>query len=225
MAKIKKKRKKLRVGRFLIFLLILSIIGILIYFCLDIKFNNIIIKGNDVLSETEILNQAKIKTNSSFIKTTSYSIKKNLLKHDIIKEVKVKKKLFNNIEIIIKEKRLLYLDEQSNKVILEDKTKINNNDYQVPILVNYVPDTKYNDFIKQLNKIKSNILNEVSEITYNPTELDEDRFLLSMDDGNYVYLTLTKFHYLNYYDDMLPEFNGRKGILYLDSGNTFKIME
>ncbi|MGN0974125.1 MAG: FtsQ-type POTRA domain-containing protein [Bacilli bacterium] len=192
---------------------------------MDIKFNNIIIKGNNILTETEILEQANIDSDSSFFKTTSYSIKRNLLKHDLIKKVKVKKKLFNNIEIKIKEKRLLYLDEQSNKVILEDKTKINNNNYQVPILVNYVPNTKYNSFIKQLNKIETNILDEVSEITYKPTELDDGRFLLSMDDGNYVYLTLTKFHYLNYYDDMLPEFNGKKGILYLDSGNTFKIME
>lgn len=225
MAKVKKKRKKLRVGRFLLFIVIVSIIGVLIYFFLDTKINNIIIKGNNVVTEKTILEQSGLINHPSFIKTTSYSIKKKLLKNDIIKEVKVSKKLFNNITITIKEKRLLYIDEQLGKVILEDKTKINNDNYSVPILVNYIPNTKYNNFIKQLRKIDENILREISEITYNPTELDDGRFLLSMDDGNYIYLTLTKFHYLNYYNDMLPEFNGKKGILYLDSGNTFKIME
>lgn len=225
MAKVKKKRKKLRVGRFLIFLVIIFIIGVLIYFFFDTKINNIIIKGNNIITEEEILKQADLTTHPSFLKTTSYSIKKKLLKNDIIKEVKVTKKLPNNMTITIKEKRLLYIDEQLGKAILEDKTKINNNNYSIPILVNYIPNTKYNSFIKQLKKIDENILREISEITYNPTELDDGRFLLAMDDGNYIYLTLTKFHYLNYYNDMLPEFNGKKGILYLDSGNTFKIME
>ena len=38
-------------------------------------------------------------------------------------------------------------------------------------------------------------------------------------------LTLTKFEVINYYDDVLGQLEGRKGILYLDSGNHFKIME
>jgi len=46
-----------------------------------------------------------------------------------------------------------------------------------------------------------------------------------MNDGNYVYLTLTKFKQINYYEDVLEKLDGKKGILYLDSGNHFKIME
>jgi len=46
-----------------------------------------------------------------------------------------------------------------------------------------------------------------------------------MDDGNSVYMTITKFERLNYYNDVLPQLDGRKGILYLDSGNHFQIME
>ena len=46
-----------------------------------------------------------------------------------------------------------------------------------------------------------------------------------MDDGNSVYLTLTKFEQINYYDEVLPQLEGKKGILYLDSGNHFEIME
>ena len=224
MAKI--KRKKLRIGRFLIFLLLLGGLVFLASKFLDNKIRNIVVTGNDRLSEKEIIEIAGLNYYPSFYKTTVYTIQKNLMKNDIIKEVKVRKKIYNKIEINIKEKRLLYLDEQSNKIILEDKTKIdNNNSYSVPILVNYIPNTKYDKFIKQMNRIKKDILKEVSEITYSPTELDDGRFLLAMTDGNYVYLTLTKFRYLNYYDDMLPELNGKKGILYLDSGNTFKIME
>ena len=46
-----------------------------------------------------------------------------------------------------------------------------------------------------------------------------------MDDGNLVYLTLTKFKMINHYNEVIPQLEGHKGILYLDSGNHFKIME
>ena len=224
MAKV--KRKKLRVGRFLIFLLLVAGVLFLTSKFLDNRIKNIVVNGNDVLSEKEIVEISGLSNYPSFFKTTTFTIKKRLMKNPIIKKVKVRKRFYNKIEIDIVEKKLLYLDEQENRVVLEDKTKIaNNNSYSVPILVNYIPNTKYNQFIKKLNKIHVDVLKKVSEITYSPTELDDGRFLLSMTDSNYVYLTLTKFEHLNYYDDMLPKFNGRKGILYLDSGNTFKIME
>ena len=62
-------------------------------------------------------------------------------------------------------------------------------------------------------------------MTYTPNDFDKDRFLLYMDDGNSVYLTITKFRMLNYYNKVLPQLGDKKGILYLDSGNHFKIME
>ena len=76
-----------------------------------------------------------------------------------------------------------------------------------------------------MTKIDKSILGKISEITYLPNEYDKDRFLLYMDDGNSVYLTLTKFKMINYYNDVLKQLEGRKGILYLDSGNHFKVME
>ena len=225
MAKVKRIKKKLRIKRFLIFLLIIGIFGVIFYSIMDIPINNIIVKGNSLLTEQEVIEIAKFKDDSSFIKTSSFITKKRLIKSPIIKEAKVHKKLLNNIEIVIKEKKPLYLKESDNVVILEDKTEIENHNYSVPILVGDIPPAKYNSFVRQMKKIETSVLKEVSEIYYKPTEIDEDRFLLAMNDGNYVYLTLTKFNYLNYYDDMLPEFNGRKGVLYLDSGNTFQIKE
>ena len=46
-----------------------------------------------------------------------------------------------------------------------------------------------------------------------------------MSDGNYVYLTLEKFEVIDNYVDIIKTFNNKKGILYLDSGEYFKIME
>ena len=91
-------------------------------------------------------------------------------------------------------------------------------------MLNYVPDTKYNTFLNKMSEVTENVKNQISEIRYYPNEQDEDRFLLYMIDGNYVYLTLTKFKQINYYEEVLTKLDGKKGILYLDSGNHFQIM-
>ena len=69
------------------------------------------------------------------------------------------------------------------------------------------------------------VLKKISEIKYDPNEYDEDRFLLYMNDQNYVYVTLTKFDLLDKYNETVKKLNGKKGILYLDSGNYFEIKE
>ena len=46
-----------------------------------------------------------------------------------------------------------------------------------------------------------------------------------MSDGNMVYITLPKAENLNKYNEIKKELEGKKGILYLDSGNYFEIKE
>ncbi|MBD9085093.1 cell division protein FtsQ, partial [bacterium] len=68
-------------------------------------------------------------------------------------------------------------------------------------------------------------LKRISEIKYDPNSVDEERFLFTMNDGNYVYLTLIHLEKINNYVDILKNFENKKGILYLDSGEYFKVME
>ena len=46
-----------------------------------------------------------------------------------------------------------------------------------------------------------------------------------MNDGNQVYITLTKTDELNYYVDIVKKLGGKKGILNLDSGSYFEVKE
>ena len=64
---------------------------------------------------------------------------------------------------------------------------------------------------------------KISEIKYDPNDIDKERFYLTMNDGNYVYLTLNKFNKINSYLEIVKSFNDTKGILYLDSGEYFEI--
>jgi cell division septal protein FtsQ len=93
----------------------------------------------------------------------------------------------------------------------------------IPTLINYVPENIEASFIKEFSLIDNNIISMISEIEYNKTQFDEKRFLLYMNDGNEVYITISRVELLNKYVDIVKKLNNKKGILYLDSGNYFEI--
>lgn len=226
MAKKVKKKIRIRILPIVIIIFILTLLSGSVYLLSLIPIKNIYISGNNYLKDQEIIELAKIENYPSFLKTRTKDMKKNIKKSPYVKSVTIKKKILGIVEIQIEEYNILFRKEENNKIVLEDKEElINNEKYQVPILLNYIPDTKYDSFIKGMNQVTPSIKNQISEIRYYPNLQDEDRFLLYMNDGNYVYLTLTKFKQINYYEDVLEKLDGKKGILYLDSGNHFKIME
>lgn len=225
MAKKMKKKRKLKLLPILIFLIIIFFVFILIKYVLDSKIRNIYIYDNEILSDQEIIDLANLEEYPSFLKTTTSSIQSKIEKNQLIKSVKIKKRFINQIHIYIKEKKVLF-QTKDKKIVLDDKSEIEYKEFiGIPTLLNYVPDTIYNNFIKKMSGLKENIRREISEIEYKPNSYDEARFLLYMNDGNYVYLTLTKFDSLDYYNEVYATLGNKKGILYLDSGNHFKIME
>lgn len=226
MTKKVKKKIRIRILPIIIIIFILTLLFGSVYLLSLIPIKNIYISGNNYLKDQEIIELAKIENYPSFLKTRTKDMKKNIKKSPYVKSVTIKKKILGIVEIQIEEYNILFRKEENNKIVLEDKEElIYNEKYQVPILLNYIPDTKYDSFIKGMNQVTPSIKNQISEIRYYPNTQDEDRFLLYMNDGNYVYLTLTKFKQINYYEDVLEKLDGKKGILYLDSGNHFKIME
>lgn len=226
MSKRIKKKVKIKFLPILIALIVIALIIGCVFLLTLIPIKNIYITGNVHLTDQEIIEQAKISDYPSFLKTTTKSIKKLLKTNPYIKSVKIKKKLLAEIHIEIEEENLLFRKEETGMVVLGNKQEVNDDKkHTLPILLNYIPDTKYDSFIKGMNKITNDVKTQISEIRYYPNEQDDDRFLLYMNDGNYVYLTLTKFKQINYYENVLEKLEGKKGILYLDSGNHFKIME
>lgn len=227
MAKIKKK-KRLKLIPFLLFVLVITGAFFLVDVLLDTRIENIVIKGNKLVTDQQIIDEAGLSNYPSFYKTTSYNIKKALEKNSFIKEVKVKRSFYHVITMEVSEYKVLLKKETTGKLVLENMNEVTTDQeipYTVPRLVNDVPKNKYSKLLKNLLKVKRSVRSNISEFYYDPNEFDKDRFLLYMDDGNSVYLTLTKFRMINYYNDVLPQLDGKKGILYLDSGNHFQIME
>ena len=229
MAKKIVKRKKLRVFRLLLVLLVLLGLFLSVRFFVNIPIQNIIVKNTSYLNDYYILELAEIRDYPSFILTSGKKIKERLEDSPYINKVKVKKSFFNVVTIYVDENKALFYDNTDKKIIFDNNEAVELNeitdDFRIPRLLNYVPDSKYKSFIKGMKNIEEDVLGKISDIEYKPNQFDKDRFLLYMDDGNMVYLTLTKFKMINYYNDVLTQLEDKKGILYLDNGNHFQIKE
>ena len=229
MAKKVVKKTKIKLLNILLVLICIAGISYGIYYSFQIPIKNIVIKNTNYLNDDYIIELAGIKDYPSFLLTRSNKIKKDISKSKYIDKVKVSKKYGFKLYIEVYESNALFFDMNKNKYVLENNNLIGTEDiytnYRVPRLLNYVPDTKYESFIKNMGKIDKNVLSKISDIEYKPNDYDKDRFLLYMDDGNMVYLTLTKFKMINHYNEVLTQLEGHKGILYLDSGNHFQIKE
>lgn len=223
---VKNKRRKLRFGRILILLLII----ILIVFCIKTfcKFpiKNFYIKGNINLSDQEIIDLSKLEDYPSIFKYTNKQIEKNIESSDYIKNATVKKKKLKEIHIEIEENIVLFYNSNTKKTILLNKKEVKK-ELTGPVLINYVPDKVYDKLIDQMALVNLDIINRISEIKYDPSNVDKERFLFTMNDGNYVYITLEKLESINNYTkislEIINKFGKKNGTLYLDAGEYFEI--
>lgn len=221
--KVKKKRK-LKVRKLFTVVFIFTLILLGLAFLTDVKINNIIVKGNNLYSDWEIIKMAKLDGYPSSLKTFSRNIEKNLEKDNYINEVNVERPSLTKVVINVKENLPLFYYLPIDKTILTDKSETKDN-FPVPTVINYIPDKVYSKFLKAISSVDYDIIKRISEIKYDPNEVDEGRFFLTMNDGNRVYLTLNKFTKIDNYLDIIKEFDNKKGILYLDSGEYFEVKE
>lgn len=222
MAKKQKKKRKLKIGKVILLILIIIVIGYIVWNTTDFSVQNIVIKGNTIYSDQEITEMANLENHPSVFTILPLSIAHTLEKNTYIEKATVTRS-FNKIVIQIQENKPIFYNLTLNKTVLYDETQVNAN-FPVPTLVNYVPDKKYKALIKNLKKIDSQIISRISEIKYDPNDVDENRFMLTMNDGNFVYITLNRFQKMNKYVEIIAQFDNQKGILYLDSGEYFKVL-
>ena len=216
----KRVRRKFNFGKFILFILIIFIIYFGMKYLFSIKIKNIIIVNNNYYSDEEIIEKAGIENYPEFITLSRKKIKNKLSTLDLIEDVEIKKEFGFILRITIKEKKILYHIRSNNEYKVSDNKNYSlDNVTGVPTLINYVPEEVENKF----KDIDSNIINMISEIEYNKTSYDSERFLLYMNDGNEVYITSKRTNLLNKYLEIVTKLDNKKGILYLDSGNYFEI--
>jgi len=224
MKKKKKIKRKIKIVPVLILLLIISIIAIIVFFLINFKIQNIFISGNTNLDDEYIIDYLKISDYPSYISNLPKILEYKLNKNSYIKECNIEGKFFGVLNINITENKVLFYKDYDSKYVLESLEEVEELPYPYVStrVINYIPDTVYDSFIKKYKDLDKIVIDKISEIKYDPTPYDEERFLFYMIDGNYVYVTTTKLESINYYNEIYPSLEGKKGILYLDSGNHFQ---
>lgn len=221
---VRVKKRKLKLGRVLICLLVLGIIILSIYYSFKLPIKNIYVIGNNIIPEEEIIKESGISSYPSFLGTSKSTIIKKLKNNEYINNVNVKKKFWGKIYLYIQEKKVLSI--YDNKLLLEDSS-LQENKYKIyryPTLITDITEIK-EKYVDSFNKVADEVLYQISQIEWSPNEVDNERFSLMMDDGNLVYITLNKIKKINKYNSIYSSMEGKKGIIYLDSGDYIEIKE
>lgn len=222
-----KKKKNKKIKKFFKLIGLLVILALISYLVINIKIKNIYVKGNKILSDQEIIELAGIENYPKLFSISTSKMENKIKLNQVIEKVCVRKNLFGRIDIEVKEYNILLKDEVDNGIYLSNNKKItmDENIIGIPSLINVVDENVLKSFLKKLNIIDKDVLSKISEIEYTPNEFDKELFLFYMNDGNYVYININRLININKYEGMLEQLEGKKGILYLDSGNHFEILE
>lgn len=219
----RKNKKKFNFKRFLLFILVVILLVFGFKYLLNLKIKNIIVLNNNYYNDETIIETAGLDNYPKYILLNKNKIRNNLLKLDLIEDVKVSKKNHRKVILDIIEKKILYYDRGKELYITSNGKYKLSNILGIPTLINYVPSDIEEKFINKFKNIDKDVISIISEIEYSKTDYDDNRFLLTMNDGNQVYVTVSKLDVLNKYIDIIKELDNKKGILYLDSGNYFEV--
>lgn len=230
-----KIKKKLSIAKILILILLIIIIvcGCIYLYKKPVKYYEI--KGNKILKDIDIIRDLGLDDYPSFVSINTNSLTKKLESNSLITHAKVRYGWNYKLIIEIEENTPVFYIKGENKIKLANGEKIDNNEniMGLPVLLNSTPESIQNTLASNLAKVDSGIIASISEIEYKPSYskdekvIDENRFLLSMNDNNLIYITSKKADMLNDYLDIIAtkKIVGN-GILYLDSdegGNLFTL--
>ena len=222
------KKRRLNIKRTLVVVLFIYILWHMINYLVTSRISHIEISGNNLIKDSEIIIKAKLKDYPAIMKYSSKTIENNIKDINLIKNVRVRKKIGNIISIDIEEKKVLFYYLDTKKIVLSDGTIFDNNIkniYGIPVLINSVDEEILINFSKDFVKLNDEIIYLINEIEYYPKYninneiINKERFKISMNDGNEVIVNVNTVSVLNKYNDIYASLNDIKGTIDLDSSN------
>lgn len=223
-----KKKKRIKLGGVLVLILFGYLLFSFAYYIYKLPIKHIEIKNNYYVTDDYIIKLLDLK-NKTLFELNSNIAEKKLNKENLITDARIRKDIFGNITIDIKEEKILFYDWNLKKIVtVNEEIDYDKKYLGVPSLINYVPSDIYDTLVKKLNDIDRNIISMISEIEYSPDKLndvvlDETRFLLRMNDGIKIYVNVYNIkklnNYLEIYDAILKNGSAANACLYLDSNS------
>ncbi len=229
------KKKKVRKGvKITLFLIILMCIlgSIYVFFTSNhFKVKDIVVSGNYLTSEEEILNSFNIDIDDNFYISYFYEIEGNVNKIETVSQTIVTRENgVINIDVI--EKNILF--STPSLTVIEGGIVLNET-YDIASIYfdNFEEYLNKEMFIQEMDRIHSNSkesFNHISQISYDPTDVNPDRLAIYMRDTNLMYINdyeLSYYisNYFNILDKLYSEIGVKYGELHFDVGSEFKPYE
>jgi cell division protein FtsQ len=234
--KLKEQRRR-KANRRLILLLFLFFLMIAVVAYVQSPLSHvkkITIKGNELLTDSEIISITKISKKTNIWSVNKKEISSKLQGLSEIKEADVSMNWPNTVSIQMKEYKIKaylqkdksYFPVMDNAEILTDRA-MEGIPVSAPILIEFIDDTILKEMIIGLDELPVEIVNSISEIHYTPKKTDDYHITLFMNDGFEVNATLRSFsekmaHYPSIISQLDPD---KKGIIDLEVGSFFRAFE
>ena len=223
----KKKKLKLRVKVLFKIILFIGLVALSFNYIKELKIKNIYITGNQTIKDVTIIETLGIQDYPKIYNLKINKMEEKIKNLPLVDYVNIKRNILGKLTIEIEETKILFLYQYNNKYITANNKSIEDNMSYIglPTLVNFTPDTVFDDLVSGLNKIDYDIVKMINEIEYTPykaqdgTVIDNNLFTMKMNDGNTVKIDTVNIKNLNQYKTIYASLNMHttKRIVYLDT--------
>ncbi|MBD8031654.1 MULTISPECIES: cell division protein FtsQ/DivIB [Solibacillus] len=232
---MKKRRRRRTNLKFLALVTVfLFIIMILLYFQLpysDIKKINI--KGAQLKEDTFYIEQSNLNVDDSLWGFKIPDVQELIAQHEWVKSVEVRRKFLNEIEITVEEwQKVAYISKDGEFHPMLDNGVVFNEPNEIvpidaPIFLKFEDESLRKKLLKELAKLKPEVLSLISQINANPSEADPYSITLYMNDGYEVRADAnTLAEKLNYYPSIVAQIENEeafeKGVVDIEVGSYYR---
>jgi len=234
--KLKQRRKKKANRRAIALLSFFFLLLIFVLYFLSPLSNvsQIEVLGNEYTTEELLIEMSGVSNETSIWKVDQKSIKERLEQIPEINSVNIAIVLPNTVQIKVEEhKRLAYLVSESNFLPILSNGKITEAigegivPIHAPLLMNFTEGKELDAIIQALEELPSEITNAISEIHFDPSETDQFRIRMYMNDGFEVSAnSRTLADKLVHYPSIVSQLDSTvKGVIDLEVGSFFREYE
>ena len=229
---LKEKRRRRTNKKFsiLLFLFVFTLLILLYFQSSYSQVQKIELEGAKLFSEDKYLEQTSLNIGDSMWGFKEKDIENALEKNEWVKSVQVKRKWLSSVHIKVQEfKQVGYVEnEHTLQIILENGQTVVPEEEIMPVdgpIIAGFDDEKIRiRLLKELKKMKNEVLLTISQINYVPKENDVYSIQVYMNDGNEVQALIPSFaNKMNYYPSIVSQLNpDQKGIIDMEVGSFFE---
>lgn len=232
---MKNKSKRIQLKDYtytLIVIFFISLIAFSFYFISDWSHvQTLSVSGNNEIPDQEILEETAVHPGESLYEVFFI---KNRIENDLetrlpqVEAVQLEWEGVNNVNIHIDElQTMAYIQDKGQYLQLLEDGNIVNDPLNITqgshlVLIKFEEDGLKN-IIEELKKIDPPIRESISEVVYTPSDINDKKITIYMNDGNQViglYSNISRR--LNYYPTMMESVKGESGVFNLETGAYFR---